>query len=509
MYRKQSQTGAHAMKPVQVRVIRRPETLVSDDRRVITRLLDFRNPPRVRRVVRRIMKLPERRVGELLEQVLADFASRHRDVESDLLAHYEEIARHVRRPGEPSRKRRLLIGAYFTMEYAVESAALFNPSIVLHPDQAGLPAGSVRFLLSLRATGEGHVSSIVFRRGVISGLGEITFDPPPRYAYSARPRSDKLYDKDHCRRKLQQMNGQSALGLRLLAELPDQFTLAQLQAALERVRRTPGRPPGFKTLARQMLWLARAHYELRFPEDCQPSETVIFPATDHESRGMEDLRLVRFVEDDGQVRYVGTYTAFDGHRMHPMLLETSDFRTFHVGTLAGRHARNKGMALFPRRVHGAYLMISRHDGENLYLLRSRDLSVWNTGAKLQGPAEPWDLLLIGNCGSPLETRAGWVLLTHGVGPMRRYCIGASLLDREDPSRVIGRLAEPLLVPQADERVGYVPNVVYSCGSMIHQGRLVMPYGMSDSRVAFAVVSVSELLNRLQAGAGRRRSAPGT
>jgi predicted GH43/DUF377 family glycosyl hydrolase len=234
---------------------------------------------------------------------------------------------------------------------------------------------------------------------------------------------------------------------------------------------------------------------------------VIFPATRHEQRGMEDLRLVRFVDAGGQVRFYGTYTAFDGRRVHPMLLETADFRSFHVTTLSGRYARNKGMALFPRPVDGAYLMLSRHDGENLYLLRSDDLYVWNRAAQLQAPAQSWELVQVGNCGSPLETDSGWIVLTHGVGPMRQYCMGASLLDLEDPSRVIGRLREPLLEPTAEEREGYVPNVVYSCGSMIHNGQLIIPYAMSDSRTAFATVPVADLLARLLGGGpGGRASA---
>ncbi len=245
-----------------------------------------------------------------------------------------------------------------------------------------------------------------------------------------------------------------------------------------------------------MLWLAEANYELRFPPECLPAEIVIFPVTEQESRGMEDLRLVRFVDDDGQVRYHGTYTAFDGSRMFPMLLTSTDFVTFQVRPLSGRYARNKGMALFPRKINGLYTMISRHDGESLYVLRSCEPYFWSEAEKLQTPHEPWELLQIGNCGSPIETEAGWILLTHGVGPVREYCIGATLLDRDDPSRVIGRLKRPFLMPSGAEREGYVPNVVYSCGSMIHKERLIIPYAMSDLATTFATVSVQELLERL-------------
>jgi len=486
-------------------VVRRPETLRSDHRRVITRYLDFQHPPRIRAVARRVLKLPEKDVSRLLKGVLRGFAARHRDIAAVLLENCTRALRHV--PGHPklSRDRQLLLGAYFTLEYSIESAALFNPSIVMHPDQSDLPEGAARFLLSLRATGEGHISSIVFRRGLIGRSGEITFDPPPRYAYSARPVPDQAIEKELFCRKLREMGTACEHADRVLGRLGDPFTPAQLKAAIQLVRHMPDTPKAFGALAAQMQWVARANYELRFPSDCRPAEVVIFPATEYEQRGMEDLRLVRFLEDGGQAHYYGTYTAYDGRSVHPMLLETADFETFHVRTLSGRYARNKGMALFPRKVDGHYLMLSRHDGENLYLLRSHSLYAWNVAAKLQAPREPWELVQIGNCGSPIETPRGWIALTHGVGPMRQYCIGALLLDLADPSRVIGRLAEPLLVPSAGEREGYVPNVLYSCGSMIHNGQLVVPYAMSDLRTSFATIEVDALLRRLLEGGPRRRA----
>ena len=279
----------------------------------------------------------------------------------------------------------------------------------------------------------------------------------------------------------------------LLEGLSDSFTYEQLSMAVKHVRGRIGDVKARRTRIRRLLWPARATYELHFPANTLPSETVIFPATEYESQGMEDLRLVRFVDDD-EVTYYGTYTAVDGRRVHPMLLETRDFLSFHICPLTGRYARNKGMALFPRKVNGQYLMVSRHDGENLFLLRSNSPHCWDAATKLQSPTEPWELALIGNCGSPIETHMGWLLLTHGVGPMRRYCIGASLLDRDDPSRVIGRLRQPLIVPADKEREGYVPNVVYSCGSMVHKGRLIVPYAISDSRTTFATVDLKALID---------------
>jgi predicted GH43/DUF377 family glycosyl hydrolase len=351
--------------------------------------------------------------------------------------------------------------------------------------------------MSLRATGEGHVSSIVFRRGIFSPSGSISFDPPPRFAYVAKPVPDRFFDKHLFFRKLLEMGVYEELVGPVLSDLPDQFNLDQLRETLNKVRQHPDTPRAIKNVAADMLWLAYANYELRFPPDCLCAEIVIFPATRSESHGMEDLRLVCFTEDNGQSLYCGTYTAYDGFRTLPMMLETRDFKTFNVLTLNGRHAKNKGMALFPRKVNGSYMMIARHDGENLFLLTSDNIHFWNEARKLEGPAEPWEFVQIGNCGSPLETEAGWILLTHGVGPVRQYCIGAVLLDRNDPARVIGRLRQPLISPAHEHRRGYVPNVVYSCGSMIHNDQLIIPYAVSDSRTAFATVNVHELIHRLQ------------
>ncbi len=476
-----------------LRAVRRSEKLLSDDKRVICRYLDFRSPGRIRDIVRRVLKVPEGRVRGLLRETIRGFSQRHRDVEEAFAASYEQAARQVRLPGGLSEPRKLLIGAYLTMEYSIEAVALFNPSIVPHPDQADLPPGAVRFLMSLRATGEGHLSSIVFRRGVIDARGRVGFDPPPRYAYSAGPVPEPV-EKEWLVRKLRDAGAEAMRPV--LDPLGDRFAVRDLEAAVRAASRRPGRAHGFRRLAGLMLWLARANYRLEFPPDCRPSEIVVFPATEYERRGTEDLRLVRFCDGDEPSRYYGTYTAYDGARVHPMLLETEDFRRFRIHTLSGRYARNKGMALFPRRIEEHYVMLARHDGQNLYLLRSRDLHVWNVSEKLLSPREEWELVHVGNCGSPLETEAGWLVLTHGVGPVRRYCIGAVLLHRHRPQRVIGRLRRPLLVPTREEREGYVPNVVYSCGSMIHRGRLIIPYAMSDSRTAFATVSLRSLIGRL-------------
>lgn len=481
-----------------LQVTRRGEHLLNDDQRVIPRYLNLHNPQRVNNALTRLMEIPEADVSKTLRRVLRGFASRHRDIRDAFENSFAQAVGSNQSLPDVSEDRRLLIGAYFTMEYSIESAALFNPSMVPHPDQSDLPEGAVRFLMSLRATGEGHVSSIVFRRGILGPRGGLTFDPPPRYAHTARPEVDRTFEKAIFRRKLRDLGEYEEHAEAVFDTLDETFTMSRLRAALNEALRRQETPDSFRLVAHELIWLAKANYTFTFPEDCAPAETVIFPATEHEQRGMEDVRLVRFVEDDGEVMYYGTYTAFDGVNMHPMLLETPDFRTFHVSTLTGRYVRNKGMALFPRRVDDYYLMLARHDGENLYLLRSKNLYVWNISELIHAPQERWELLQVGNCGSPLETDDGWLVLTHGVGPVREYSIGALLLDRDDPARVIGRLREPLLSPTAEEREGYVPNVVYSCGSMIHHGQLIIPYAMSDSRTAFATVPLDPLLRTLKA-----------
>ncbi len=486
-----------------LKVTRRPEYFLSDDKRVILRLFDLGNPNRLRNIFRRALALSEKDVPWLLGDVMRNFAARHRDISDIFEHHYFEISKRVRLPDNISHERKQLIGAYFTMEYSIEAAALFNPSVVPHPDQTCVRPDSVRFLMSLRATGEGHVSSIVFRSGIVDCDGNFSFEPPPEGAHTARPMPDQLFHKNMFRRKLRDMGEAEQIVARVMDHLPEEFRVSQLQALLHELAHSTSRPNSFKTVAEELTWLAQANYNLSFPGNCVPSEIVIFPATRHEQQGMEDLRLVSFHEGGEPITYYGTYTAYDGNRTHPMLLETKDFCNFHVSTLSGRYARNKGMALFPRKINGQYMMLGRHDGENTYLLTSSNLYIWNKSQKLQGPVEPWELVQVGNCGSPLETPEGWIVLTHGVGAMRQYCIGAILLDLERPWRIIGRLRQPLITPDEKEREGYVPNVVYTCGFMEHHGLLIIPYAMSDSRTSFATVSVEDLLANLKASNPRR------
>jgi len=427
--------------------------------------------------------------------LVTDYRQRHKDIRGIFRQNYATAIGLARESLETSDERRLLLGAYFTSEYALESVALFNPSMVPHPDQNGVARGSVRFIMSLRACGEGHISSIEFRTGTVDAGHSVSIEPPTRFALTARPVDDAVYDKESYLRKLVEMRAHSALAEPVLALLDNYFTMSDLRYAIEKCR-TSGSVTYFEELADNMLWLAHSNYELEFSPDAALSERVIFPVSESESRGIEDARFVRFVHPDGRVAYFATYTAYNGFRALPQLIETTDFRHFKMNTLNGRCVQNKGMALFPRKVGEQFVMASRLDGENIYLLKSDNIHFWNESTLVHAPKFPWEIVQVGNCGSPIETEEGWILLTHGVGPMRQYWIGALLLDLEDPSRVIGELSEPMLVPNADERDGYVPNVVYSCGAMRHDDQLIVPYAISDSHTSIARVSIPELLARL-------------
>jgi len=448
---------------------------------------------RVRAIVNRVMGLSETDTSFLLSDLRERFGYKHLDLDAVLAENYEAVRHCVPDPDGLSRRRRLLIGAYFTMEYAIEAAALFNPSMVPAIDQDDLPPGSTRFLMSLRATGEGHISSIVFRRGVIDAELNIDMDAVSPYSRQLEVVENRSYEKRVYLLKLIEMGSYNDLAGAVLDRLGEGFTFRELNEAIERIDETQDAPASLQETADNMLSLARSNYHMYLPEDADPSEIVIFPSSENESHGIEDVRLVHFVDDDGPSRYYGTYTAYNGFRILPQILEMSEHGTVKVHTMGGRYARNKGVALFPRKVDGFYMMISRLDNENLYLMKSDNVRFWNEARMIQTPKYFWELVQIGNCGSPLETDEGWLLLTHGVGPMRQYCIGATLLDRYDPSRLIGQTERPLLVPVGEERTGYVPNVVYSCGGMIHNDTLIIPYAMSDISTSFATVPLAELL----------------
>ena len=406
------------------------------------------------------------------------------------------MAHHVDEPEALEVERRLLVGAYFTHEYSIEGASLGNPSMVPAPDQSGLETGEQRFIMSLRAIGEGHLSAIEFRSGVIDADAKVTIDELGQFTTTGTRRA-AIYEKHLFRAKLAEMGVLDEIAAMVLAPLPERFSLDEINAAIVELSQGD-RPISFET-AKTIHWLASSNYALTFDEGYPISERVIFPAGPTESRGMEDARFVRFTAHDGSITYYATYTAFDGFQILPQLIETSDFISFQIATLQGGGAVNKGVALFPRQIAGRYAALSRQDNEANYLMLSDDVRIWEEADKIQVPKMPWELMQLGNCGSPLETEAGWLVITHGVGPLRRYSLGAILLDATDPLQVIGHLKDPLMVPSEEERDGYVPNVVYSCGSMIHGENLVLPYGFSDYGSRIALVPLDDLLTQLTRG----------
>jgi len=394
-------------------------------------------PGRAQRLVSAVLALDMDETRRQLALVLADFEARHWQTRRVFSTRYEQIACQLGLDSdELEDERKQLIGAYFCHEYSYAAAALMNPSVVPHPDQSGLTANTLRILMSLRAVGEGHISSIAFREGLITVDRDLELAPEPPFATAAdAPDADGVRDQDG-------------------------------PITVERHR------------------------------DSTLSGTVIFPMTPAQRNGLEDLRLTHFTHDDGSTEYIGTYTAYSGRDIQSELMRTRDFRSIDLIPMRGAAARNKGMALFPRKIGGRYMMIGRQDGQNLFLLESDEVDHWEDGAPLLTPAFPWEFIQIGNCGPPIELDEGWLLLTHGVGAMRKYSIGAILLDRDNPDKVLGRTRQPILAPQDEDREGYVPNVVYTCGALRHGGNLFVPYGVADSSVAFAFIPIRELLERL-------------
>jgi predicted GH43/DUF377 family glycosyl hydrolase len=421
---------ALSLRPNPARVVVRPFQPAMEPRE------SSRTDKRRTNIVDRVLALEPKTADSLLADVLESFLGRHRNLLATFEARANDIEGLIAAPAALRRTQRQLVGAFFVHEYSFESAALFNPSIVAHPDQTGVASGALRFILSLRAVGEGHVSSITFRSGLIAADGTVSVDPTARLA-----------------------------------------CIPQL--------RLP-----------QCAGVVADYIDVVFAPDEDISERVIFPITASQSNGIEDARFVEF-NGDGQKIYYATYTAFSGKGIGSELIETTDFKSFRMTPLKGSAARNKGMALFPRKFNGRYAMIGRQDNERLYLIYSDNLYLWEEGAALLEPQFPWELVQIGNCGSPIELDEGWLLLTHGVGPVRRYSIGAALLDKTDPSRVIGRCSEPLLRPELSDREGYVPNVLYTCGALRHLDRIILPYAVSDTYCTFATIEISNLMRAMR------------
>ena len=415
------------MQPDRKRVLLRPFLLPCDER--------------AQTLCNEFMALPENEAYALWKRVRAEFGERHSKTHEFLQMRFAQV-QHCLSVGEKiSEERQLLLGAYFSHEYSLEAAALFNPSMVLHMDQSDLPPGSLRFILSLRATGEGHISSITFRTGEVDEGGNITITTPTRYCHD-----------------------------------PSQVPVSSDE---------------------KLMMRAQFDYEVRFADDSRLSERVLFPVTPAQSNGIEDARFVLFTNDDGTKTYYATYTAYDGRNILPQFIETADFLHFKFSTLNGPAVQNKGMALFPRKIYGRYAMLSRQDKENIYIMFSEHLHYWHEAQLIVKPKFPWEFIQMGNCGSPIETEAGWLVISHGVGAMRKYSIGAFLLDLNDPTKVIGRLREPLITPNENEREGYVPNVVYSCGSLLRGRQLIIPYAMSEYATTFATLLLDDVLAAME------------
>jgi predicted GH43/DUF377 family glycosyl hydrolase len=469
-----------------------------DPSRVLFRPFDVGLTSRTVKIIARVSSLTESEVSQKLNEVIQEFGSRHYRLERFFLKRFDVIKSHLLTDEPLTQDRKLLLGAYFTMEYSLESAALFNPSMIWHPDQTNLPPGAKRFILSLRATGEGHISSISFRMGYIDEANKIIIRKPSRYVTSPEIEQHQAFNKAQFERKLYELRLNNSISERIMAGVGDEFVLDELDAQIKRVTTQYRYNAEYETISGGILALAKSNYKVHFDDDMQLDEKCIFPTSPNETNGIEDARFVQFTNDDGTIFYYATCTAFNGRVTFPQLLETKDFVHFTVSTLNGAEVANKGMALFPRKINGKYAMMSRQDGENSYLMYSDDLYFWQTKELIVKPTFPWEYVQVGNCGSPIETEAGWLVLSHGVGPMRKYAIGAFLLDLKNPSIVLGRTKEPILSPDENEREGYVPNVVYSCGGLLNGRDLIIPYAMADYASSFAILNLDDLLAELLA-----------
>ena len=472
-----------------------------DPHRVLCRLFIpgeeelIRGTSRARELVGRCMSLTEEQVNETLERTLVDFSSRHRNLERHLQEHYAAVETLVEGTGTASPARRTLIGAYLTQEYAFESTAYFNPSLTIHPDQSGTESGELRVIMSVRAVGEGHISSLVFRTGTLRPDGDVVIDPPSRFASTRATRFTAL--RSRILHQAATDAGIDSADLQfVLGMLPDTFTPEEL---ISRLNALPHPTPveDHALLTEMLQSLSTSSYEVDFDPSTDLSERVLWPTSTDERRGIEDARITRFTDERGHVLYRASYTGFDGARVVSRILETEDFRKFTSMPLSGIAVRNKGVAFFPRLIEGTYVALSRWDRETNSIAYSSDGYHWDDYATFHVATEPWELIHVGNCGPPMETDEGWLVLTHGAGPMRKYVISAVLLDLKDPTKVLATYPGPLIAPQEDERSGYVPNVVYSCGGLIYRGTLVLPYGFSDCATRIARVNVDALLGRMK------------
>jgi len=451
-------------------------------------------------IFKKISELSNEETTILLDQVLREFSKRHRNISKVFDNNYKRAKDLIIKKKVDSKKlsvkKKLLIGAYFSQEYSIESAAFFNPSIVLDLDQSDLEEGQTRVIISFRATGEGHISSIVFRSAIIDEDNNISLIESGTLVDQPETIKRHVYNKKQFKKKFKQIEHNGKILNKVVDGLNDKFIYGELMASIVELLKDKSLTESEKTEIEHINWLATSHYETTFSLDTALSERVIFPVSYSETNGIEDARFLRFIDEDGSITYYATYTAYNGHTILSTLLETKDFYNFKIKPLYGQYAVEKGMALFPRKINGKYAMLSRHDGYSNYIMYSDNINVWHNAKKIQEPFYPWEFIKVGNAGSPIETEKGWLVITHSVGAMRKYYISAILLDLNNPSKVIARLTEPLLMANEEERDGYVPNIVYSCGSIILNDELIIPYAMSDYASTFATISMKELFEEM-------------
>ncbi len=484
-----------------------------DPKRVIVRFFMPGGEERAKKIIRRVITMPHEAALQVLNQTLRDFSNRHRNITRILQKHYDRVEGLF--PGLGIDKRnipneiKLLIGAYFTHEYSIESAAFFNPSMVEDPDQSHLEKGQKRVIVSFRATGEGHVSSIGFRGAILDKNNDLEFNPVSKLVDIAETIQLHEYKKEDFIHKLKDMKfDDTEVVEKVIGHLNDIFLFRELIKNITDFENNHEVTVEGNKVLQAIKLIANAQYKISFSLDTAISERVIFPVTDAESNGIEDARFVKFTEENGDIKYYATYTAYNGSVIMPQLIETTDFYTFTVMPIYGKHAQNKGMAVFPRKVNGRYAMLSRQDGENNYLMYSDQINIWDEDpVLLQEPQYPWEFVQLGNSGSAIETSRGWLVITHGVGAIRKYVLGAILLDINDPSKVIAQLDNPLLIANEKEREGYVPNVVYSCGSIVSNGEIIIPYAMSDTSSGFASVSLNEVFENMIYNEGSKNGEP--
>lgn len=485
---------------MRVSVTRKNINFTPDSSRVIARYF-MNGDERTRNMISRLMVMDEKEVNQVLEHTLREFANRHRNISRVFLKHCTNIQGIIEGMqidfASLSEERKMLIGSYCTMEYSIESAAFFNPSMVKDFDQDYLEKGETRVIISFRATGEGHISSVVFRRGILDQNNDLQVMKIGNHIDMAEVAHKRLYNKSRFVKKLKEMRIPSKYSTTIMQDLPSRFEYYALKQSVAEILGRNKISAERRIALEEVTWLADSFYDVHFQHDSDISQRVLFPVSDSESKGIEDARFVRFTDDDEGEKVYATYTAYNGHTLLPKLLSTEDFYKFRVMPLHGSGAQNKNLALFPSKIKGKYAMLARIDGVNNYLMYSDRITLWNDPVIIQEPCYPWEFTQIGNCGSPIWTEEGWLVISHGVGPMRRYCLGASLFDLDDPSKQIGRLSEPLLAPREDEREGYVPNVVYSCGSIVHNKSLILPYAVSDYSSTYGVVDLEELLFALK------------